>query len=418
MPVRLMLTVLLLCAAIFLSGCFGGRETDDVAYVLVIGVDKTEDGKMKITYQIDIPHGSSESTGGSEKKAGATSWLTNTIVAPSPAESRMLLNSTISRLPNVSHITAIIFGEKMARSGIGNNISFFVRNRDFRETMLLIVVAGTAEDYILHTKPQIEPTIGRFYETFADTYVESSFYLRADLHEFYTRLKNKGGSPFTMYSAVNPMNGTDSPDGVKPTQQSGEPYLPGGIPRSGTTNGTEFIGLALFREDKMVGVLDSNETRAVSILQGKFSHALISVVDPRISDKLVTLAVRNGAKPKITAGFNDGKPVFTVSVFIETEIIGTPSGINYEAAGNQELLEEQVSRLFERDIKAMLNHTQELGCDPVGFGMRLRPKFADDNALKEADLTALYQEADIQVDVKTQIRRTGLIWRTSPQQYE
>ncbi|BBB90339.1 MAG TPA: Ger(x)C family spore germination protein [Methylomusa anaerophila] len=424
MPIRLVLTALFLSVTLLITGCFGGKETDDVAYVLVIGIDANDDGNLKITYQIANPKGGGAASGGEggsatgmgEKGGGSQSWIINTITAPTPAETRMLLNSSMSRFPNVGHTSAIIIGESMARNGIGYLLSFFVRNREFRETTLLIVVAGTAEDFIRHTKPSMDATITKFYETFTTSLAESSFSFRTDLHQFYTRLKNQGGSPFIMYSGTNPKTGEDRPAESKTPQQKGEAYLPGGIPRTGTESSAEFLGLALFRGDKMVGVLNSDQTRAVAILQGNFFRGIIGVVDPLDAKESVSLVIRNGGKPRITADFSGRAPVFTASVPIEAEILGITSGINYEADSYRELLESQVSQMLTGQIRSMVKHTQELGSDPVGFGMHLRPKFPNYDALKQADLTTLYQAADIQISVTTKIRRTGLIWRTSPAQ--
>jgi hypothetical protein len=46
--------------------------------------------------------------------------------------------------------------------------------------------------------------------------------------------------------------------------------------------------------------------------------------------------------------------------------------------------------------------------------MYLRPKFANYEALRQADFPALYRSAEFRVNVVTKIRRTGLQLRTMP----
>jgi hypothetical protein len=209
------------------------------------------------------------------------------------------------------------------------------------------------------------------------------------------------------------MTGEGKPAGGKTPEQKGTPYLSGGAPRTGTENPAEFFGLAVFRGDKMVGVLNSDEARAVAILQGKLSSSYVGVVDPLQPKKdAVNINIRCG-KPKITAELNDGMPVFDVQVNIDGDILGITSEVNYEAPGYRELLETQLANLFKGQITAMIKHTQELGTDPVGFGLYLRPKFANTSEMEQTDLTALYQAADIHVNVTAKIRRTGLKWRNS-----
>lgn len=421
MKVRLLITALLLGVMLFCSGCYGARETEDVAYVLVVGIDKTADGQIKATYQIARPRGAGGNEGGGGDGGGGKgeggAWVISTFIAPSLSESRMLLKSTMSRVPNLGHISAVILGETAAREGVGNFMSYFMRSRDFRGTMLLVVVEGTAEEYIKHNNPKLETTISKYYETML-SHMESGYYQRTDLHNFYLGLKAEGVSPYTAYSATNRMSGSDRPAAPQTPEQTGKPYLAGEVPRTGEGGPTEFAGLALFRGDRMVGVLDSEETRAVSILQGKGVRGYVGVVDPLKPEEYINIAFRLGAKPKIKAALNDGTPLYNVSVFFEAEILGIPSGINYELNENRVLLENQISNLFAGQISRMLRHTQMLGCDPVGFGLRLRPKFPDYNALKQADFIALYQAAEIQVKVTTRIRRTGLDWQTTPQPTE
>jgi Ger(x)C family germination protein len=405
--------MLLVVLTLLCDGCYGSKETDEVAYTIVLGIDKAADGKRLVTNQYAVPSGlSSSDEKGSEQKV---SWITDIGVIPASAEARMLLYSTGSRVPKYNHITAIIFSEEVAREGLNTVLSFYIRNHDFRETPFLIVVKGSAEEYIKQTKPRMEKTISKFYETFLSNGRESGYYLQTDIHDFYSRLKNVGGSPYVMYSGINPMTGENSPAGTKTPEQKGDPYLPGGIPRTGTQTPTDFIGLAVFRGDKMVGVLNSDETRAVAILQGNFPRGYVGVVDPLEPKKgTITLKVWCGFKPIITAKINDGIPTFDVQILIEAELLGVTSGINYEAPDYQELLETQTSNMFKKQIMSMIKHTQELGTDPVGFGLYLRSLFQNTDEMEQANMTSLYQAADIHVNVSTKIRRAGLIWRTTP----
>ncbi|EGO64364.1 Ger(x)C family spore germination protein [Acetonema longum] len=407
----------LVILALFLGGCNSAREADDVGYIMIIGVDKGSDGKQKVTYQIAVPRWTKADTsnasgmGGGQGSSGEP-WVISTIWTPGPAETRMLLNSTMSRYPLVSHINAYIFSEEVAREGLGSRISYLVRSREFRETMFLLIVRGSVEEYIKNNKPALETYVYKFYESTFLSADESGYYMRVHFHDFYTRLKNHGGSAYAAYTGLNPYTGSDKPAGAKTPEQTGPPYLPGGIPRTATSKAGEFLGLALFRGDKMVGVLNSDETRAVAILQGKLSSGFIGLADPLQPEK-ETVNLKFRPESQIHADLNRGVPVFHVKVLIEGEILGATSGIPYEAPEYRNKLEDQLAKLFTEQIRNMIRHTQELGTDPVGFGLYLRPKFRDTGEMAKADLNSLYQKADVQVQVTARIN-TGLQWRTVP----
>lgn len=422
MLIRLLSVTALITLTLLFTGCNGSNETDDASYILLIGVDKAEGGKQRITCQVAVPRGlrGSGDNGGSGEKGSdqKAAWVLNTIMTPAPAEMDMLLNSTMSRAPKNSHVQIIIFSEAVAREGLDPHINHFIRSRDFRETLFLIVVKGAAEEYIKQNNPKLEATTARYFETVFST-AKSGYYLPATLHGFYTRRTNAGGSPYVLYSGINPLNGQNKPVGDKTPEQKGNPYISGELPRTGTESPADFASLAVFRGDKMIGVLNSDETRAVAILQGKALRSYIGVIDPLQPKKhVINLDIRCDHKPKITATLHDGTPAFDVAVEIEAEVLSISSGINYEAPDYRILLENQVANLIKGQIMTMIKHTQELGTDPVGFGVYLRPQFQSTNQLNQTDLTALYQAADICVNVTAKIRRTGREWRSSPDRKE
>ena len=412
---RKMIAALLLGTTMLLAGCQGAKETDEVGYILVIGVDKAPGGRQKVTYQTALPAGKSAEGGDKEKSAKGEGYILNTLELPTPADGRMMLNATMSRFHNVSHVSAFIFSEEVARDGLGPSLAHIVRNRDYRESIFLFICRGSAEEYIKNNRPTLEQTISKYYESTMLSASEGSYYLPTDIHQFYSRLKNPGGSPVAVYTGINPMTGQNIVAGAKTPQQTGDPHLPGGIPRSGTEDPIDFAGLALFKNDKMVGVLNSDETRAVAILNGRFTRGLIGMVDPLKPGKdYVTLLIRLETKPKITATLTNSAPYYTVHAHLECEIQNITSGINYEAPEYRELLENQLAELLKQQMVIMLAHTRELGSDPVGFGLYLRPLFANTDELANADMAALYQAAAFDLTVTARIRRTGLAWRTTP----
>lgn len=396
------------------AGCNGAMETEDVAYILIVGIDKTADGRIQNTYQVAIPREIAGDGGGGKGGGDEDSWVINNITADSPGDRRMLLNATMSRYPNISHCVAFIYSEELAREGIWPHLSYTLRSRELRETMFIIVVPGTAEEYIKRNKPKYATQISKFYEAFMISSNLSHYYIPSTVHDFSHRLRNGGGTPYAVYSAINPKTGEDRPAGQKTPEQKSNPYVAGGVPRTGTENPAEFLGLAVFRGDKMVGVLNNEETRAVTILQGDFTSSFVGLVDPLKPEKdQVVVNIRGSGKPKITAALHDDGARFDVQVKLDTEIQGISSGINYEAPEYRPLLEEQIANMVKGQIDFMIKHTQELGTDPVGFGRYLRPKFANTTVLDQTDLTTLYQKADIRVSVEVKVRLPGLLWRTT-----
>jgi len=164
----------------------------------------------------------------------------------------------------------------------------------------------------------------------------------------------------------------------------------------------------------MIGSLDNKEARIIAMLQNNLPRGFVVVTDPLEPSKTINVNLRNGSKPKIDVDMIDGREVIKISVFLEGEASGIPSGINYEQEQFRELLENEISILVTEEIESFVRHTQELGCDVFGFGAYLRPHFATYDELIKVNLEQLYKTADVKVQVATKIRRLGLMWRSSP----
>lgn len=340
--------------------------------------------------------------------------MISSIVAPNITEARNLLATSMSRTPNLSHVQALLIGEEVARSGTGDIVSSIMRFREYRGGMFMVVVRGKSEDFLTSTKPKLELLPSKFFEAFGKSSEQVGYYLRVEVHDLYLRLKNPGGSAYATYVGINPLTGEDTPLDTKMPNDKAKGYLPKDIPRAGTENPTEFAGTVVFNGDKMVGAIDTSETRILAMLHNDLPRGVFTLDDPLEPQHEVSLNMRNGSSPKIDVDLIDGREVIKINVFLEGEITGIPSGINYEKPEYRELLEAAISDVVTQEIQGLIRHTQELGSDVVGFGYELRSHFATYRELRETNLAELYKTASVDVKVTTKLRRTGLMWKTSP----
>jgi Ger(x)C family germination protein len=407
--------IILLVLAIFLvtAGCGGARETDEVGYVIAMGIDKgPEKDNLKVTYQLAIPRALS-GTGSSDSKE-ATEIIT--VTATTLVEARNLLNTTIARIPNLSHVKVIIIGESLARQGVGDFVAPLQRFREFRGSMYIVVSHdSTAEEFIKKLTPRLEILPSKYIETMMLSNTENGYYGRSFLHDFYNRLKGGSAAPYASLVAVNSMDGKDRPTDKKSPGEKNDEYTAGDIPLTGDGAATNFAGLALFKADKMVGTLTNEECRVVSLLEGKNAPTcFLAVTDPNVPEKSINIIFRLGRKPKTEVTMQDGHFSFDVDVMLEAEVTSIPSAINYEMAGYKEQLEDQISQVVQAEMMNMLEKTQFLGADPVGFGYQARAMFRTLPEWKEIDWDKKYSKADFRVKVNTKIRRSALMWQSSP----
>ena len=130
---------ILLIAGILTAGCSGNgaRETDEIAWVISMGIDRAEDQDLLVTYRIAIPAAQAAgSEGGGEKESSTLV----TVKAATLAEARNLLNAATSRAVNLSQVSAIVISEELARHGIEDLLGPLLRFREFRGTIFLLVL--------------------------------------------------------------------------------------------------------------------------------------------------------------------------------------------------------------------------------------------------------------------------------------
>jgi spore germination protein KC len=412
MGLRLISVLALVGFAVLICGCNGGRETDQISYIVGIGIDAAPEGKVQVTYRIAVPAALSGAGEGGGAGTEKTSSLI-TIIAPSLAEARNLANLTLSRSLLLSHNKSFVIGEELARRGLADIVGPIKRFREYRGSMFIVVVKGSAYEFLQKNKPAVERQPSRWAEDILFVARDTGYHLPVTVHYFYRRLKGVTGAPLAAYAAVGPEDMKDRPMGELSEKERTQEYLPDGVPKKGA-NDVNMAGVAVFRGDKMVGTLTTEETRILAILLDEFPRGFITIADPLEPQKSINISIRNGRRPKIDTAIVDGQAKISVDVLLEGEITAISSGINYEAAEYRQLLEQQTSVMIEEEMRKMIAKTQRLDADAADFGARLAPSFNSRKEFEQFRWDEYFPQAEVDVKVTTRLRRTGLMWQTIP----
>ncbi|MDU2064057.1 MAG: Ger(x)C family spore germination protein [Sporomusaceae bacterium] len=408
---KCLVALLIIWSSFLLTGCNGSQEMDQLAYVLVIGLDKGEGEKINVTYQIAIPRAIAGQGGSSGKRT-----MNMTFSVLSIAEARNLLNSTVALSPVISHVKAIVFGEELARSGIANTLGPLMRYREYRGSAFVVVTRGKAQNFIEKNSPPVTLSPAKYFEMMMQESDDTGLYAKSTLHNFYLRLKQGHEASYAVLGGVNETKDSKSKMEPKPLPGRKEQvHVSGTLPRQGG-NPIEFAGLAVFHGDKMVGILDSNETRIVNMLLGNFRQGFISLADPFSPEQQISLRLRVDDRPQIKARLDDGKAVIQIHQKVDAVISSNASGIHYESKEYQGVLEQAASQFLTEDAQRLLAKTQVYGCDVIGLEQYITPFLSSYQEYQSFNWSDRYKEADIQVDMTVKIRRTGLLWQTTPLQ--
>lgn len=420
---RRLCLLLLIALMIVTAGCNGAHETDQIVYVVAIGIDKGENDKLIITYQLAIPRQISGSSSGSDSASGASGEATKkfaniTIVAFSLAEARNQLKSIAALTPAIDHTKMIIFGESLAQSGIDEVIGPLFRFPKYRGSMYVAVAKNSAQNFLEKNTPAITGSTAKYYELMMQGDRGSGFYLSTTLHKFYIGMKGHGSDAYAVYVGANPKVKADkvsSDTKEKPEGYKEMPQVAGEISRIGG-DAAEFAGTAVFSGDKMVGLLDSSQTRMVSLYLTRLQSSYITIddLDPAAAKQGITLRFRASGPPEVKTQIVDGKAIAHIQLTLEGEISSIASGINYEEPQYREALENKLSQIFTQDFRGLIFYLQECNSDVLGIGDYFRPRFATLPDFINFNWKETFKEAQIDGNVQFKIRRNGLMWKTNP----
>jgi Ger(x)C family germination protein len=160
--------------ALVQTGCWDRVEIEKHAFILGIGLDIPEKADQKddlvmVTYQIALPAdmvgqaGQGNGGGG----GGSSSTLNISIEAKNLAVAEQTLMATLNQIPNYTHNQLVVFGEELARKGIGDYIDFFFRDPRVRQRTKVVVCQGKAGD-VFKTQPRTVQSTSQYISDLLD----------------------------------------------------------------------------------------------------------------------------------------------------------------------------------------------------------------------------------------------------------
>lgn len=395
------------------TGCGDSSETDDNIYAVTVGIDKGSYNKVIVTVQYPTYKGGTP--GGGASQGGGSENNVHSIEAPGVIEGINLLNMAISRKVSLKHIKLLVISEKIARQGVAQYVAPFSRYREPRRAMAVVITKDNAVSFIKENKSNIGTSITKSIELMETQSNTTGFFPDTKFYEFYEGIFGNYGQGIATYAGVNNFSNLLLRDiGQNPPVVINPNYSPGDLPRIGVTK-REFVGTAVFNGDKMVGSLNPWETRYLLLITGKFDRGIFAVYD-KLGDenKIVSFELKLARNPKIKGKFENNKPVINIDLYLEGEITGIQSRINYANIHLIENLNSQIENYLEKDIIKTINKTQKkYKADVFNFGEQFAGYFPTIQEWEKYNWLKHYEEAKINLSVKVDLRRTGIRTRTS-----
>ena len=404
--------IIMLCLLMSLSGCWGSRETDEIVYVMAIGIDAGPNENLLYTFQIANPRAIAGITGagqGAGGGGGERPLINDSIVAKVPIGAFNLLNIKYSREQSLLHTNAFVISEEVARKGLSKFLNPFNRFRETRGNAFIFICRGKAKDFIEKSQPLLEVSPSKQYELREITSKVHGLTPVMQIWQFYQHSKSKSINPIAPLVGIGKVKLNE---GKKTDPARLGDYLAGQLPSE--REEPQFIGGAVFKGDKMVGTITGDEVRYLNILRGNLDRSYLVVPDPVKKGEAVGINLSQAISPRIKVDLNGDNPRIKVNVYIEAEIFGIASGEIYETPDKKAVLEKAVRNLIKEGCERIIKRSQEeFRSDIFGFGRYAKMKFLTQDQWQKYNWTEAYNQSNVAITVNVKIRRTGLMLKTS-----
>lgn len=375
---------------------------DNLAYVDAIGIDVGEVEKFKISFQFTTGSSGGENGSSSEKSP----LILNSVEASSIDNAINLMNSYMARELNLSHCKVIVFSEELAVNGISNEIYTLKNNSEIRPSTNIIISKSGAKNYIENATPVLENLVTNYYEIFPNSSKYTGYVYNVTLGDFFNQLVCHTCEPFAILGGVN--------DTSSNTESKNQPTSVSNLKSTNTTfsgqRGAENIGVAVFKEDKLVGELTAIETLCLSIIRGEVNSFLITVTNPENTEEQIDLMMYpvNGKKVKVEIVNNS--PYITYESKFTGRIYSMKKDAKYLDTSVLKKISEEVNRYLEEVMTQYLYKTStELKSDINTFGKYALSNFMTTPEFEEYDWRNSYANSTFKVTIHSEIESGFLI---------
>ncbi|ARU60452.1 hypothetical protein CBW65_04730 [Tumebacillus avium] len=391
---------LLLVLAGVLSGCGSRMEIEERAFVVVMGLDQAEGNDVSITYQIANPQvGSSDQANQSQEPASDIITFT----APDFLTGRDLANASIPRKLSFSHTKVLIIGEKLAKSEkFFSIIGATLREREMRREMNILVSREPAAEFIRSNSPKLETRPHKFFDFMVDRWQDTGLVPLSTVNRFFQRTESKNGLFLAIYCTTREYR--------HPEKGQEDEYLPGEIDEKGG-NVTQMIGSAVFKNGKMIGALNGEETRFSLVMRSKSKadEMLVTYKDPLHPNYRIAARLLHPGRTHIKVDVKGERPVVKVTVPVNVDIMSIPSFENYsENFSKQELLRASLEHQLETKSRKLVKKMQtKYKGDPFMWELSARPRFLTLAEFQQYHWMERFPEANVTVDFQVKLREFG-----------
>jgi spore germination protein KC len=370
---RVLCAVLAASVALWATGCWDYKETEDMLFAMGMSLDRGENGRLRSVIEISAVKGQNQMVDPEYLEVEGDTFYdvmrNSVMIADKPL--------------NWSHIQAVVVSQGIARDDMADLLDMLLRLPQVRDSLVILVSKRATAQEIM-TARNASGDLNSF------NIVGS---LKAE--------KNLQKAPYIQLYEIVDMMGDERQSATLPAV---------GLAETSMGKLVEVSGMAVFRGPWLQGFLDEYDTRAFILADMKQDYFDLPIpADPggKFSSASVQIYLK---RVDIVPGFADGRA--KTSIYIRGEIIPVEiSGASADPKKFKTVTDAIIaatSTALESSVLAMIKHTQQMGgCDILNIGYRFRKSMPGFWREANGRWRDIYNDMEIDVRAGLTLRNTG-----------
>lgn len=358
------------------SGCSGQMEIDRISFPVAMGIDFDEtNNNIKVYAQIAA---TSSNPGGQPQ----TKKTYKILEGKGDTLLDAMADITGESSQNISwkHITVVVVTVKLAKHGLNHELDLLCRFQQIHMNSYLMVTDADLKE-LMESTPVIESSMPSPLGGIRLISEQSAHTKVITIRDFAKAYLSDGIEPIIPRISI------------KKTEEK-EIII-------------DYPGISIFKEDKLIGDLNEEETSGVVLIYGTKNISHITIPKPEISKQKEFTIQSIKSTPEIIPVMQQNIPGITIN--LETEYILAENSISRIADTIEvERINRQVEEYITKSAETVILKTQkELSSDIFGFGEKIYrkyPKYWMDN---KEHWNEIFPNININIEVKANLKNTG-----------
>ena len=377
---RRMFALLLAALPIALCGCSASMQVENQAYAIVMGLDREDDGRLRMCVQIPKIAGNSEESQSGASGGGSGNYTRLEVRARDFNEALEELSWAAPRRLNLSQLKLIVLSRALAEERDNAQLIRSIAQTERLFTAARVAVCeGSACAFVAAISPSVGLRISSDLESTLEYYKERGFVPQGYLAELHYQTESVYSDPLAIYAVLRPfeeenMGETQPAFAFDQSANALSADNDSGIP-------TRYLGSAVFVDGQMRGLFNAQQTIFANLLRNSLDSFSYN---------------SNGQSINIVPVRSTFVTVDTSADPVKIRVSARLSIAAQDAVPDEEKLREDLTR----DIEDVFQTAQQMGAEPFGIAEKAAVHFATMDEWRAFNWRERFQSADLEVELR------------------